>query len=456
MQNIMIDKAMKYISIFLLLIFVGIGSTQAQVKGKYGATDEDSISCVENLSVYKDFLREKNYSKAFGFLRKAYQICPKSSLKMYVDAEKIINNLIKENKEDKERKKGLVDTLLILYDLRIEHFGKEGFVLGKKGSTMLKYNQPSYEEAYKTLKRSIELEGNNSRAGVINFYFIAAVKLNKTQQQTPEFWVDMFNECSIIIEHNVTTSKDPKQIKRYADVQDNIGKMADPFLNCEVLVKFFSGKFEDQRDNQSWLERAAEALDSKDCADDPIFFKVANRLHSLNPSATSARNMGIMSMKKSQYSNAVKFFIQAFDMADDLTEDVNYDNTLADLELWLSKSYFGTKNYPAARTHAQKAAGYRENWGEPYMLIGDLYASSIALCKDGPDGALKSPYWVAVDMYHKAKSVDASVASEAKQKIAKYSQYFPSTQDAFFHGVTDGSDYKVECWIKVVTKARLK
>ena len=90
------------------------------------------------------------------------------------------------------------------------------------------------------------------------------------------------------------------------------------------------------------------------------------------------------------------------------------------------------------------------------MLIGDLYAGSIGSCSEGPDGALKSPYWVAVDMYQKAKSVDPSIADDARQKIAKYSQYFPSTQDAFFHGVTDGADYKVGCWINVSTKARLK
>jgi hypothetical protein len=78
------------------------------------------------------------------------------------------------------------------------------------------------------------------------------------------------------------------------------------------------------------------------------------------------------------------------------------------------------------------------------------------MCTDEPDGALKAPYWAAVDMYIKAKSVDASVANDASQKIAKYSQYFPTTQDAFFYSVTEGADYTIKCWINITTKARLR
>ncbi|MEQ8324853.1 MAG: hypothetical protein RIC15_06660 [Vicingaceae bacterium] len=437
-----------------ILFFIGLMPAMAQ--GKYGATAEDSIKCIENLSVYKDFLRENKYEKAFSFVRKVYQICPQSSLKLYVDAEKIIGNMIKENKGDKERKNGLIDTLYLLYDARIQHFGKEGYVLGKKGAAMLKYGRPSYQEAYNTLKKSITLEGNASEAYVIDFYFRAALKLNEETAQTADFWVDMFNECSSIIDYNIATSTKPRDIESYTTAKENVLKMVEPYISCEVLTKFYESKYEGNKDNQKWLASAAEIMDSKDCAGSPIFFKVASRLHAMNPSTGSARNMGIMSMKKSQYGEAVGYFVEAIDLADDMTDDENLSKTLADLELWLSKAHFGQKNYPAARTHAQKAAGYREGWGEPYMLIGDLYASSISQCSEGKDGALKSPYWVAVDMYAKAKSVDAEYAVEAAQKIAKYSQYFPSTQDAFFHGVTDGSEYTVGCWINVNTKARLK
>ena len=440
----------------MLSLFLLFTASTVKSQRDYGSTPEDSIKCIENLSVYKDFLRENNYEKAFSFVRKVFEICPKSSLKMYVDAEKILNNMIKSAKDDKDRRNGLIDTLFLFYDARIANFGKEGYVLGKKGASMLRYGKPSYEEAYNTLKKSIEIEGNNSEAFVIDFYFRAAVKLNEKTEQSPEFWVDMFNQVSTIIDYNMSNYKDERELEAYTTARENVLTMVEPFITCDVLIKFYEGKFDANKENQKWLESAAKIMENKDCMESSIFFKVANQLHSMNPTSTSARNMGIMSMKKSAYGDAVKFFTQAINLADKMTDDANLDDKLADLEIWLARAYFGDKNYPAARSHAQKAAGYKANWGDPYMLIGDLYISSVSTCTEGTDGALKSPYWVAVDMYSKAKTVDPSVAGDASQKIAKYSQYFPSTQDAFFHGITDGADYTVGCWINLATKARLK
>lgn len=438
---------------FTLYSFTSVSLAQ---KGKYGASAEDSVKCVENLSVYKDFLRENNFSKANTYWSKAFTVCPGSSLKMYVDGEKILTSLIAENSKNAVRSKELLDTLLLSYDKRVEYFGKEGYVLGKKGAIMLKYNYPNTEAAYNTLKKSVELDGNEAQAAALIYYFQSAVKMNETQPKDAAFWVEIFNQCVAVCDHKINLGGDIKEVEAYAAALDNIVKLGDPFLNCEVLISYFTGKYEEKKDIEEWLKFVANILDQKDCSDDPFFFKVASKLHGMKPSSASAKNMGIMSMKKQDYDGATKYFAQAIELADDETDDQNLDQTLADLELMLSKSYFGAKNFPSARTHAQKAAGYKAGWGEPYMLIGDMYASSVSVCTDEPDGALKAPYWLAVDMYVKAKSIDPSVATDASQKIARYSQYFPSTQDAFFYGVTDGTDYTVKCWINATTKARLR
>jgi len=444
-----------YVAMLIMTIMVTSFDTFAQ-KGKYGATDEDSVKCVESLSLYKDFMREKNYQMAKSYWEKAFRICPGSSLKMYVDGEKILNALIKENKSNQIRANELIDTLMLLYDVRIKHFDKEGYVLGKKGSAMYRYKRPGYQEAFNTLKRSIELDGNNAQAAAIIYYFQAAAKVNEMQVQEPTFWVEIFNQVVGVIDYNLALAGDPRKTKAYTSAMEAVIKIADPYLTCDVLVDFYTGRFEVKKGEAAWLESAANVLDQKGCADGPIFFKIANTLHAMNPSAASARNMGIMSIKKGRYSEAVKFFSQAINLADEETDDEHLDVILAKLELLLAKSYFGANNYPASRTHAQKAAGYKSGWGAPYMLIGDLYAGSISMCTEDPDGPLKSPYWVAIDMYLKAKSIDPSIASDASQKIAKYSQYFPTKGDAFFRGINEGDDYTVKCWINVTTKARTR
>ncbi len=453
------NSFVKIFSSLLLMVFVLFSAqSMAQKSGKYGATADDSVKCVEALSVYKDFLRENKYKEAKNYWGVAFSICPGSSLKMYVDGEKILKGLIKENKDNKERVAELVDTLLLLYDVRIQHFNKEGYVLGKKGATMYKYKTPSYEEAYNTLKKSIQLDGNKAQAAAIIYYFQAASKIYDPEKHGPEFWVEMFNQCVGIIDYNLANGP-PKTVKAYASAMDAVIKIADPYLTCDVLVGFYKDRYEEKKEDALWLESAAEILDKKDCSDSPIFFTIANQLHTMDPSAASAKSMGIMSMKKTNYSDAVKFFKEAIDLADDVTDDENLDQKLAELELLLAKAYFGAKNYTASRTHAQKAAEYRSGWGEPYMLIGDLYAGSVSMCEDTdghPDKSLKTPYWAAVDMYQKAKSVDTEVASDASQKIAKYSQYFPEKGDAFFHGLNDGASYTVKCWLNVTTTVRTR
>ena len=73
----------------------------------------------------------------------------------------------------------------------------------------------------------------------------------------------------------------------------------------------------------------------------------------------------------------------------------------------------------------------------------------------------KLVYSLAIDKFLKAKSVDPSFNDIANKKIAKYSVYLPTTDDAFFYSkedrkITEGSAYQFGCWINESTKVRLK
>ena len=105
------------------------------------------------------------------------------------------------------------------------------------------------------------------------------------------------------------------------------------------------------------------------------------------------------------------------------------------------------------RAYARKAIELDRTDGEPYMIIGYLYASSGKDCNANPLQA-KSVYWAAVDQFVKAKTVDPSIAARANEMIRDYSKLFPTSEDAFFYNVFEGDDYQVECWINETTKAR--
>ena len=103
--------------------------------------------------------------------------------------------------------------------------------------------------------------------------------------------------------------------------------------------------------------------------------------------------------------------------------------------------------------NAKKAIELDKTDGEPYMIIGYLYASSNKECNANPLHA-KAVFWAAVDKFQKAKEVDPSMASKANEMIKEYSKLFPTSEDAFFYNVFEGDTYEVECWINETTKAR--
>ena len=65
-------------------------------------------------------------------------------------------------------------------------------------------------------------------------------------------------------------------------------------------------------------------------------------------------------------------------------------------------------------------------------------------------------YSAAIDKFIAAKNMDSSVAELANKKIASYSKYLPTNEDAFFNGYKEGDTYTVGCWINESTKVRIK
>jgi tetratricopeptide (TPR) repeat protein len=181
------------------------------------------------------------------------------------------------------------------------------------------------------------------------------------------------------------------------------------------------------------------------CTDQTLYYKAAKDLHELKPSAESAANIASLAYDKAEYDVAVKYFKQSIQLETD-------DETKALYYLGLAKSQYKQDLKPQARDNALKAIALKDNWGDPYLLIGQMYAESADECADIT--LPKSIYWVAVDKFNKAKSIDPSVEDQANKLILTYSKYFPNKEDAFFVGIHENDTYTINCWINETTKAK--
>jgi len=430
------------------LIVLGIVlSTTTFSQSKYGATPEDSITCIESL-IYKDYL--KNEPKlALELWRKAYAVCPQSQKSLYINGVKLYKGLIKKAKDDAAKKQALIDTMLSIYDQRIEMFGQKGMVLGMKGQSMLVYQPKEKEKIFETLNQAFELTGKKTQSGTLVALMFATINLEKAGKKTKEDVVGMFEKTVAICSAN----KDkPKTGKRYVAAEEKIQNVTSPYLDCEVLVPMAEKNYEANKANLSWLRTTVTLLKRKDCyetgAGAAIFSKVAGAYFELEPSASGADGMGKIFLSKKEYGKAIEFFNKAIDMAETDEEKAEYMMSIAKANLYKN-------SYAQARSYAIKAAGLKKGWGAPYILIGDCYAQSYKSCDDGELGRF-GVYWAAVDKYKKAKAVDASVAGVANKKIASISARYPETKDVFFYSKKSGDAYTVGCWINETTTIRTK
>lgn len=444
----------KTILLFFLSVFLS-GSLFAQ---KYG---EDSLACIENLSLYKiNFRIWKDHKYSEEVIKQVpiyepwkwvFDNCPQSSQNIYLDGIKIVEYYY-INTDDKTRKENLIDTLMLIYDRRIEHFGdtktsREGKVLGRKGVDLYTYRPGDTEEIYSILNRSIELEGNKSTGPTLVYFFRATINGAKSGLHDSSVIVENYDKISEIIDYNLKLNQNnAKSLANWENVQGNIEKSFEPFATCEDLISIYNRKFIENPDDVEMLTKITRILDKKDCTESELFFEATKKLHELQPTGESAYLMGIMNIKKENFSDAAKYLEESVGLVEDVDRK-------ADAYYLLSNLAMNMKQYQEARSYAYKGLELRPDDGSFYMIIGDMYAASAGNCGDN-DLTTKVAYWAAVDKYYKAKNTDNSLEEEANKRIAAYSKQFPSVETIFFYDLTEGDTYTVGCWINETTKVR--
>lgn len=425
------------------------GPQSALSKGpKFGT---DSTECVKNFSLYREYfkmyVRDKNeaYLKdAIDPWRYLFLNCPLATQNTFIDGITIVKFLY-EKETDAVRKEKYIDTLMMVYDNRIVYFGKEGYVLGRKGADMMKFRPKEITQIYNTFSRSYDLKKDKSEGAVLYYYFIATANYVKAGKGDSSLVIDVYDKVSTSAEKNVKNGL----TKGYQSALDNIESAFTPWASCNDLIRIYETKFKQTPDDLDLLKKITGILERKACNDNDLYFNAALRLHQLEPSAESAMTMGRMSIARKRFNDAAGFFDQAVGLFQD-------NDKKADAFLLQADAYRQMNSFTSARNSALKAAALRPNDGTPFLIIGDLYVNSANQC--GEDEFTKrTVYWAAVDKYQRARSLDPGntrITELASQRISQYTRQFPIKSDIFFQGLTVGNTYNIGCWIGESTTIR--
>ena len=441
---------MMRVSLLVGLMFFGIISLNGQ--GKFGATPEDSVTCLQSVSVGDENYKNKQYNEALKYYKIVISVCPKARKSAFANTAKIYSGKVKQAKNNPEVKELMIDSLMLIYDGRIANFGQRGYVLEKKGRDHLKYRPKQPEVAYAMFEEALRLRGNKMGASSIGKMYKARYRMFKMDMCTKEELIEQYPVLKAIADFNIKNSKKEKNIKNYKTANENLLQYFKEVASCEDLVGAFKPKFEGNPNDVELISGVLELLNAKECEDSDFYIAVAKRLQELSPSPLAAWSIANWYVKKEKCTEAINYYIEAFSLADSLPE-AEKASFKVKAALRAGYCYLSKGEYSNAKLMANKALSVDKYSGEAYMIIGDAYYGGSASVGENPC-AKKAGNWAAVDKYQKALAKDAELKAKIGKKIANAKSRYPSKEQCFFYTINEGDSYKVIGWINETTTAR--
>jgi len=409
--------------------------------------------------LYRDFYKQKNYTAALPLWKHAFETAPAADGKVkyhYDDGVGIYKGLF-ETATDAE-KKTYVDMIMSIYDKRAECTGEEGYSAGRKAFDYYYYFRDyiSDDALFTLFQKAIDMKGEKSDYFVINPFtsmLYDRILKEKISHEEARSYASTIN--STIKNGLANCKKDCESweiVNEYAPARLESLEGLKGFYTCEYYQNKYYSVFTDNPTDCESINLAYRRLLWGGCSQSDAMVMEINAAKQQNCKVQipteSTLKQGYTAYTEGRYKEAIAKFEAFIAKTTDPQKKAKY-------ALLIAKIYYGDlKNFPKSRTKAKEAASYRPNWGEPYILIGKLYASSGPLCGPGRGWDSQVVTWPAIDMFEKAKQVDPAVAAEANKWINTYKQYMPSKEDLFFRNLKAGSSYKVGCWINESTTIR--
>ena len=426
---------------FILMISVAVlalaGSATLSAQGKFGP---DSAECIKNLSYYTEYYKQKNYDSAIPNWRKAYQLCPPTSrYTLLQNGTTLIKRLIQQNAKNPAYRAALVDSLMTIYDQRVQYWPKYATTsLNNKASDIYNYMKKEPMKMYEGLTEIISINKAATTPNVFLFQVNTAIDLYKDGILEPETVINAYETAIAYL-----AEAQPKNDAEKSAVEKTVADVENLFISsqvasCENLLELFGPRYEADPQNLDLAKNIVRMMSvTEGCTDNDLFLNAVTTMYNLEPSHTSAYFLYKLYSSRSDVANAVKYMEEAISAAESDSEtDANYSFELA------AFCYKNGKNADAV-AYAQKAIELSDALdGKAYMLMGTIWGSIVC---PGNDIEQRAKYWVAVDYMNKAKNADETLAEDANNYIRQYSAYYPQTAEAFMYDVTDGQSYTVSC-----------
>jgi tetratricopeptide (TPR) repeat protein len=439
-------------SVMLLALSLGAVASFGQCKLTWPEDPEVRAKAEEKVALYDDAKTQKNYRAAVAPLQWMLNTAPKWSTKLYIDATDIYNNLATAEK-DPVKKQVLVDSLMLLYDMRVTNCGDEVNVLNRKvmyAAVFNSQNKAKTAEVLAMYDKVYEISGNNVLDNnLLSYMQVIQLNVALLKNLTEDEILQRYDKLSAVIDAKIKKAQtegkqaDVDRLKKVKTSVDDILPKCGVTIDCDFVRKHFAPKFKQNPADLVTAKKIFTFMTTGGCIEDPLWLEAAEAIHKDSPDYGLAINMARVYAKKGELAKAEVLANEAADLAPS-AENKETANILVG-DLLVQK---GSK--AAAREAYRKAVAANPASKEGYEKIGDLYMNSFKDCQKSVSMAEDRLIYIA--------SYDMYVRSGNQQKMAAARAQFPSVTECFEQGWKEGESKSISCWVgeTVVLKTRGK
>ena len=417
------------------ILFISVLAVSAQAQWNW---PEDKAGAEERNVLYTDAVKMGNYREAIEPLQWLITNAPNLNKSLYQNGVKIYDNLAKVEK-DPARKQELIDSLLWMYDQRIEYFNDKANVMNRKAIKAYRYYIKDYDRSGELLQmfdEAYELAGNKVLDQNLLAY-MNVIKVNKLVKKilTDDQVLDRYDNITSIIEYKIKAAQDAgKSTDKLNTQKSHIDNILTEIvvIDCEFVENTMGPKFKESPDDVKLVKRMFSFMLTGKCTDSPLFLDVAKQLQKLEPNYGLAKVIGTKCMSAKDFTCAEAYLKESLNYTEDGSEKGEVLVMLGNM-----KRIQGQKS--AARNYYRQSSSADPTNKDAYEAIGDLYFTSFDQCKGEKDMVKDRLVFIAAyKMYQRAGD---------RQKMSNAKAQFPSTEEIFNGDYNKGQAMTIGCWI---------
>ena len=418
--------------LFTLLIAAGAAFGQCK-EWKWPEDGEQKALAEEKYVLHNDLVKNAKYREAIPAHQWLLNNTPNLQSAIYINGERIFSKLADVEK-DPARKAVYVDSLMMMYDMRLEYcptnttYDRKALYAFKywykddsKLPTILEWFNLNYE------KRGAKMMDSNIK------FHMQAVQLNGLKLKTisEEQALEYYDKLSGIVSQKKTAKPDAaaKYDKIQADLDEILGTLVE--FDCEKTKSILGPKFEADPNDIETANKIFKFMLQGKCTDDPLWLATGKIIFEQNPDFGLAKNIALKNKANNDIEGAEYYFAKAAELASDPEDKSDMHIQLGHID-----REKGAKS--AARVHYRDAIS-SSNSKDAYEFIGILYMTSFEECAKKVNRVQdRAVFLAAYKMFKFAGST---------KRMAEAKAQFPSVGEIFELNMQKGQAMTVGCWI---------